>query len=359
MARVQYPSHFPFDMKKIAYTLFILSCFACGAVWDAEQSLEFISSKTLLEENLKPISPIKSFDILEDESMIAITENQQIVRYSKAGEQVKILDFSGQGEFELVAPGDVEAFGNGYVIWDENALKMVEFNEFDQGIKEYKGFDHAIKGFEVSEQYFYTYISPLPNEPFIQIYDKESEQILHRMGAATNSDIIANLYKCGGGMTFFEGDFVFISSANLDIFRVFSENVENIQVSILDVKGLEFNKLKEDPMDIINFNRSEAFQLSMASSIITGIYSVGGNLIVTGETGKADFNGHEVDINKRKQFFLSLNDDLKVEGLDFKPVDFNAPCKLWKDSGGYIYRIIKREGKDEYEYFLEKLTLSN
>jgi hypothetical protein len=345
-------------MRKILQFLLIILFCSCGSNWDGVESLGMVSSEIQLQENIKPTAPIKSFDLLEDESIVAINENGEIIRYSKNGEQVKFLSQTGTAELELSAPSHVEAFMNGYVVWDEELFKMVEFNQFDQPIREYKGFDHAIKGFKVDINYIYTYINPLPNQGFIQVYDKAMGSFKYRMGNASNADILANLNKCGGGMTIQDQEFVFISSASLEVFRVNRSNTEKVQLTKLDIPEIEFKNFEGDPVDIINGQRQKAFELSMSSSIITGIYDVGDQLLITGETGSGHLDGLQLDLTDRKQFYLLLNSDMKVAGLSYEEFDYDAPCKLWKDANGYFVRIIRKEGDDEYEYYLEKLSIS-
>lgn len=337
----------------------IISFFLFGCNSDAtyNSSLEFNSEEILLMENLKPISPISSFDVLNDESVIVITEGREVIRYSNKGEQIKILDNFGQAEFQMYTPSIVQAYNEGYVIWDEALLKMIEFDNYDQPIAEYNGFDHAIKDFKVDENYFYTYINPLPNKPYIQIFSKQTEVLVIEIGVATDSDIIGSLNTCGGGITIVDEDLFFVASSSLDVFQMNRDRFNDIKVALLEDKAIEFKKFEEDVVDIINNNISKAIEMSMSSSIVTGIHKIDQNILIIGETGETEFIGRDIDLSRRKVFLLLFNMDFDLKAKSFLEYDINSSCKLWVDSNESLYRIIRKEGKDDFDYYLNKIIL--
>lgn len=75
---------------------------------------------------------------------------------------------------------------------------------------EYKGFDHAISDFEVDEDHIYTYINPLPDEPFIEVYTKTAGSVTYRLGKTENEQVISNLNRCSGDINVYKGDLLFI-----------------------------------------------------------------------------------------------------------------------------------------------------
>lgn len=339
-----------------SFFLFLL-LFGCNSGVESPSIKITSSEEVQLKDNLVPIAPIKSFDVLKDGSLVVITETFQIIRYAPNGDQLGFLTNLGQGGLELYSPSLVKAFNDGYVIWDESLLKMVEFNNNDQPINEYKGFNHAIRKFQVDEKYFYTYISPLPGQPFIQVFDKKNKTFVQHLGEATNSDILGNLNKCAGGLLFFGGNFIFLSSSALNIFVANKESLEIQKVVMLEVDDVKFTEFAQDAPSLINENISKAIEWSMSNSLITGVYRSDKNILVTGETGKVDLEENNIDLSNRRIFFLLLNENFDIVGKSYQKIDTNSSCVLWSDSGGMLSRITNKEGDDEYHYYFERISL--
>lgn len=344
-------------MERTYSTIVFFFIFGCGSNFDHNTPMFNSSEEVFLKENLTPIASIKSFDILIDSTLVIITDANQVIRYSSSGEQIEVLENFGQGSLELYSPSLIRAYNDGFIIWDESLLKMVEFDKYNRPIFEYLGFNHAIRKFTVDENYFYTYINPHPNQPFVQVFDKKRQALVKELGIAENMDIINNLNRCAGGLTFSGDNLLFVSSSTLRIFNVDRNTLSKFKVILLEDNNIKFIDFGEDAVSLINTNISKAFQVTMSNSIVTGVYHIGSKTLLTGETGESVLSEMNVDLSKRKTFFLLLDNNFNIIGRSIQNFDVNSLCSLWSDSGGKLYRIFKKEGKDEYSYYLEKFDL--
>lgn len=319
-------------------------------------TIDFKKTEIILRENLNPTSPIISFSMLKDGTFVGITETREIVHYSSSGEQLNFISNFGQGEKEVYSPHIIKSYKDGYIIWDKDLLKMIEYNNLDEPINEYNGFDHAVKDFVVDKNYIYTYISPLPSKPFIQIYDKTSNKIIESLGNAENEQVLANLNVCAGGISLFNDTMIFLSSTSLNVFQVNTKNINDIKVKLLNDESIVFNKFDGDPVDLINTEIQKAIQISLNSSIVTGVYKLNDKILIKGETGIAEVERGNVDLSNRYSFMLLLNEDYKIVGKYFEKYDVNILCKLWSEGPNEVARIVRKEGEDEYNYVIELLS---
>lgn len=124
------PGIFPglrYTMRKVLVVCLQISaiCWGCNSKISAFEEIKIIESGIVLKENLKPISPISAFDVLHDESMVAITQTQELVYFSPAGEQLRIWEHKGQGSLEIFSPSLIKSSGAHFYIWDNVLMKFV------------------------------------------------------------------------------------------------------------------------------------------------------------------------------------------------------------------------------------------
>ncbi|MDO9552802.1 hypothetical protein [Rhodonellum sp.] len=332
---------------------FILSgCFS-GPLY--ESNLSFNAEEVVLKENLILISPPVSFAVLSDQSILVITESQQIIRFSPDGYQVQVIDNIGQGELEVYTPSLVRAYDDGFLIWCQDLLKMVEYNSNGQPIKAYFGFDHAIKDFEVEKNAIYTYISSLPGKPFVQVYDKISQKIAQSLGNAEKGQILTNLNACAGGMASSGSSLIFVPSHALELYQANINRIEEVKVTFLEHPAFKKIEFDADPVELINSDQMKAFGYGMENGLVTGIFSIEDKFLITGEVGEIKLTGAGLETNERKRFLMLLDSELSAEGLSFEDFDPAQSCRLYASGNDYLGRIIQKEGESEFTYVFEKL----
>lgn len=343
-------------MRVIVILLFFIS--SCNARNPYISTLELERTEILLKENLKPVDPPNSIAALADDTFIIITKAGEVVHYNWKGDQINFITNFGQAENEIYSPSIVKATGNGYLVWDKDILKMVEYNLDDEAVKEYKGFDHAIRDFYVDDENIYTYINPLPGDPFIQIYNKSSRKIDKQLGSAVNEQILANLNVCSGGITTLNNSLIYVSSTSLNIVKVNPSDISDIQVRLINDESIPFKKFENDPVELINSDVSKAIQFSLSSSLVTGVHKMNDYLIIKGETGDVEVGEGSIDVSNRYDFIILLNKELDLIGKYYSKSDPNNSCKLWSEGPEGVVRILRKEGEEEFNYYIEKISFN-
>lgn len=346
--------------KKIFAGLLIsMICWACNSKISEFEEIRFEESSVILKENLKPISPISSFDVLADESIVAITETQELVFFSPSGEQIGFGPKKGEGNLELFSPSLIKALGSHFYIWDNVLMKFVEFDGDFNPTAEYKGFENSVSDFDVDEDYIYCYIDPLPGEPFIEVYNKLAGTVTFRLGNTEKEQLITSLNRCGGGINIYNGDLLFLASHKFQLNRASPAYFPAYSPNFIEDSEFEYKKFEGDPVDLINSDIQKAIELSLSMPIFMGIHVMNDAILVRGETGSVRFEGRSIDLKERKNFMVLLDNNLKILGKAFQDFDHDSPCKLWADSPSGLYKISMEEGEDEFIYRLVKMTVAN
>lgn len=342
-------------MRKILILFIILILSNCGSKKSYDSTLTIEIEEVVLNENLVLISPPRSFSVLQDDSFVVVTENFQIVRYSADGQQIQVIENIGQGELEIYAPRLVKSFKNGFLIWCSDLLKMVEYDANGIPIDEYFGFDHAIRKFEVDEDRIYTYISSTTGKPFIQIYNKTSRSIEKLLGYSENEQVLKNLNGCAGGLATNGSSLVFSPSHALNIYQIKKPNFEKTKVTLLDENYFQNIEIYEDAVNLINTNQSKAIDLSLAKGLVTGLFYLNNQILITGEVGEFTKDHLSLNTKNRKLFMLLLDENLNKKGIFFENYDALQSCRLFASDKGQFTRILQKERDSEMEYVLQKL----
>jgi hypothetical protein len=318
-------------------------------------NLDIESTKLL--ENISLTAEPTSTALISNGEMVSVTEKGQIVIYSIDGNQIKVLDKKGEGDLELKNPTLVSTFKDGFLVWCRDLLKMVAFDSEGNPIEEYFGFNHSIKKFVVKENLIFTYINTLVDKPFIQIYDTNEGEIIKEIGNTVNEQVISNLNSCGGGLTLYNDQIIFISSNSLNLYVV---DGDEHQIREIKISDKDFNELRinEDAADLINNNQRNAIEMSLGSAVVTGLFQVGADLIVLGELGEMSVSGNTLKSNDRKSFIWKLDSDFKITGKYYFDLNPSISCKLVSSGTDFLTRIIEKQGEEEMDYYLEKLQFS-
>ena len=343
----------------IGYILisFLFVTLGCQKHIDSASKNSILEEKIKLtfKENIEAISPIKSFEILNDSLIIVVTEKRQIILYNDKGTQVKSIKTEGEGELELLNPALVKKFGNHFYVWCDQLLKIVKFNLDGIPVQEFKGFEHAIMDFEIAENHISTYIANILGEPFIVLYHKSPLRIAGKFGFVENEQIILNFNSCAGGLAMHDNLLLYAPSNTLRIHFLDLDRLTDDKIKIFNNSKFLVTKLSEDAHLMMNNDRQKALNYSLGNSLVTGIYKLKDFFIVTTEVGQMKFNGMNLENIDREEMFIVFDKNYNLIRENLKPIKFNEPCQLIKPYKNSLYRIIVEEGKDEMEYTLKEI----
>jgi len=342
-------------MKQKLFILSLILIFSCGEKTSETESLDITKTEIELIENLKPQTPIKSFTVLKDGSYVVISTSKDIVVYSKDGKQIKIDSNRGKGPVEIYSPNKVRPFNDGFVIWDNVLMKMVEFNQNAEPVQEILGFEYAVDDFMVDEKHIYIYKSALVGNPFIQILEKQTLKLIKEFGYTENMQLLTNMHECGGGLSIFQNLLYYIPSSRLELSKVTLNDYNETKNNLDLYKIIPFKNYDENIENLINSNKIKAIELALSSSIVTGIHLGEGKIAITGETGDSTNEGSYFNTNKRKNFIIFLDHDMNYIGTHFE--NFNSGTSCWVQGQNQLARIIQKEGKEDFTYFIQTISL--
>lgn len=342
----------------ITLLFFILSC----KVQNDSKSKDFLYQEELkltFQENIEPISPIKSFEILNDSTVVVITERKQVILYDSNGSQIKSIKVIGEGELEILNPAYVKKFGNHFYVWCDQLLKILKFELNGIPVEEFKGFEHAIRDFEINDNYIIQYISNILGRPFIQVYSRSPLEKIGDFGIVENEQILLNFNSCAGGMGLNGNELLYVPSNNLRIHFLDLKKLKDDKIKIFKNNKFNVSKLSEDAHLMMNNDRQKALQYSFSNSLLTGIYFLEDFFILMAEVGQMEVSGLSLENNDREELIMIFDKNYNLIMENSKKIDFNRPCFLIKPYRNALYRVIVDEGADEMIYTLNEIKLGN
>lgn len=335
---------------------FIFSC--KSEIKNYSQTEEILLEKKIsLKENLTFLSPIKSFSFLNNGNFVVITENNKIILYDQKGDQVKEIKNLGQGSLEVYNPSIVKSYKNKFYIWCQDLMKIVEYSSNGTPLNEFFGFNHAIRRFDIDEDYIYTYLGTTLGKPYIQIFKIKEEKIIKEFGLTENNQIFSNLNYCGGGLVSNKESLIYLPSHTLRAHFINKSQLEENKVVLLDEPEFKIENTEEDAELVINSDQVRAFEKSLNSPIVTGIFSLGNSYVIISEVGKMEIDGQNIDTKNRKLIYLKYNNKFDLVSRKLVEYSVNQSCKLISSYKDKIYRIIQEEGENEMVYSLQEIKI--
>lgn len=346
-----------FSIRLIIATL-IIGAFLSGCQNSTQESfstLEFERETLLLDVGDGLMATPISVASLANGSYVVLTESRQILLFDEKGKLVKNVDAIGQSELEVESPTIVRSSPEGFAIWCSGLLKMVVFDLEGHPLKAHFGFNRAIRKFEINQSHIIATIQNLADYPYIQVYDRNQEKVIDELGKTGSMQVVNNFNSCSGGLASIKNKIVWMPSHDLTLY-----SLENIQQQQVKEQSFSTDFFKQPKMpnnlnELVNTDIMKALELGLKMSIVTGIYSIGGELVITGDFGEGAFDAGELDLKNRKNFIFLLSEDMKPKGWVHSEYSFTEPCALYFSGKDYLGRVTLKEGEDDYQYWIEKL----
>ena len=345
---------------KIANLLIVVVFVLNGCQNNTQESLstlELVSETFLLDVADGLMAAPISVASLANGSYVVLTESRQILLFDEKGKLVKNVEAIGQGGLEVESPTIVRSSPEGFAIWCSALLKMVVFDAEGNPLKAHFGFNRAIRKFEINQDHIIATIQNLADNPYIQVYDRNQEKVIDELGTTDPMQVVNNFNGCSGGLASIKNKIVWMPSHDLTLFTL--ENIPNQQAKEKSFITDFFKqpKMPDNLTELVNTDIMKALELGLKMSVVTGIYPIGDELVITGDFGEGVFDAGQLDLKNRKSFILLLSKDMNPKGWVNSEYSITEPCALYFSGQDYLGRITLKEGEDDYQYWIEKLYL--
>lgn len=348
-----------FSIKLETAILFIVVTFVLSGCKNTPESLLPIlklESETILLDVADELmgTPI-SIASLANSTYVVLTESNQILLFDEKGKLVKNIEAIGQGELEVESPTIVRSSPEGFAIWCSVLLKMVVFDLEGNPLKAHFGFTRAIRKFEINKDFITATFQNLADNPYVQVYDRNQEKIISELGSTSPMQVVNNFNGCSGGLASLNNKIVWMPSHELTLYTLENIPTQQVHEKNFQIEFFKQPKMPDNLTELVNTDVMKALELGLKMSIVTGIYTLGDELVITGDFGEGAFDAGELDLKNRKNFILLLSKDMKPKGWVPSEYSLTEPCGLYFSGKDYLGRVTLKEGADDYEYSIEKM----
>ncbi len=246
-----------------------------------------LAQSMILDESQELLSDVHSVGILPSGGVV-VTSSQiaQVLVFGADGRFVRKLGRWGSGPFEYNMPTRVHVFGESIYVFDQNGLKLIQYDLGGEGIREIKGFITGNRDFSVSDDGAeVTYIIPDAPEGFIRTLRARDGSVTGRFGKESFEHVIG--MRLGGtGLFVREGQSIFYASPIKPIvYRLNLVHNELFEASIPDA-DFKYVKTGYESVGEINQNMNRIPEYLFTNSTVLGVYRLADNFVVVVEDGK-------------------------------------------------------------------------
>ena len=307
-----------------------------------------------LSENLGLLSNISSFCFVDSSLfVVSTTKPSKLFIYDISGKQIAKIGNNGRGPNEYLNISLVKTYNEKIYVWCDKQLKLIVFNKKGVPLKEYKNFNKAIRDFIPYENDVYFYLAGGIENGLIEIYNLNQEKSKGKYYNPSNEHNLLGILKYSGGMTIHNNKLLFSSADKLVINSLDLLSSEMIDFNFRDV-DFKVTKVENDSRQIVNRKRNKVFEYINNNSVVTGLYSLSNNILLTTEIGYYIKEGKRLSNKNRYKKWFVISNNMHIKYAIQVKQEWDLDSSLIYEYNGDLYMIILKIKKEEMYYYLVK-----
>ena len=313
--------HLSYAMK---IATFIITCsliLACQSHYNiAKQEVgEMKFSKTInLKLDSLLCSQIKDFFPISESSYV-FTDGNCIYKTDSTGLVTKMINNQGHGEKEYIQIGNLYSDGQYVYAWCEMSLYLYKYDMSLNFIEKFKGPNHAIKKFVVTDNDTAYFLLSGGFDEAIGILPLQQKSTPLYRGCYSNEDKALLINSISGGITVYDNQIMYVKPSEMTIWTVGKENAwlfEDKDFIVSPCVGKPNMRTHQEMLDYI-----------LSNCTCSGLYADGNDLWLITETGPIlKKNNGKLSHDKR---FLNLH---KINNVGEATLSYmyNYPCNSYE-----------------------------